>query len=71
MADEEEQQITIEPPDTFAYFEDTAAQRLYAIQLMLMAKIDLDDDDREVANKAIAAVIKSIDAKYGIPTVVK
>ena len=71
MDEEQEQQITIEPPDTFAYFEDTAAQRLYAIQLMLMAKIDLEDADRELADKAVTAVIKSIDAKYGIPTVVK
>ena len=71
MDEEQEQQITIEPPDTFAYFEDTAAQRLYAIQLMLMAKIDLDEPDRELADKAVTAVIKSIDAKYGVPTVVK
>ena len=71
MDEEQEQQITIEPPDTFAYFEDTAAQRLYAIQLMLMAKIDLEDADRELADKAVTAVIKSIDAKYGVPTVVK
>ena len=71
MDEEQEQQITIEPPNTFAYFEDTAAQRLYAIQLMLMAKIDLEDADRELADKAVTAVIKSIDAKYGVPTVVK
>ena len=71
MADEEEQQITIEPPDTFAYFEDAAAQRLYAIQLMLAAKVDFEESDRELAAKAIAAVIKSIDAKFGVPTLVK
>jgi len=71
MDEEQEQQITIEPPDTFAYFEDTAAQRLYAIQLMLMAKADFDESGREIADKAVTAVIKSIDAKYGIPTVVK
>lgn len=71
MDEEQEQQITIEPLDTFAYFDDTAAQRLYAIQLMLMAKIDLDEPDRELADKAVTAVIKSIDAKYGVPTVVK
>ena len=71
MDEEQEQQITIEPPDTFAYFEDTAAQRLYAIQLMLMAKIDLEDADRELADKAVTAVIKSIDAKFGVPTLVK
>ena len=55
--------------DEDAFFTDPAAQRLYAIQLILLQTQHMTPDAKELAFKATQAVIKTIDKKAGLQVV--